>query len=134
MLLMMAEKYVLGERHAFVALQDNNERKSKQLARFHISLAMTLSFGFGLVLGWMLFGTPAFATYYSTRGSSNGWGESVTVDGRSVPVKEYISNSISPENIKENLRLVCLGHIGIDHQICNQVDLVDQLYQNFTFD
>ncbi len=106
---MMAEKYLFGEKHA---LQDN-KRKSKQLARFHIPLAMAFSFGFGLVLGWMLFGTPTFANYYSTRGSSentSGWGESVTVDGRSVPVKEYISNSISPENIKENLRLVCLGH------------------------
>ena len=132
MLLMMAEKY-----ENISLRQDNNERKSNQLARSHIPLTMTLSFGFGLVLGWMLFGTPAFANYYSTRGSSEstfGWGESVTVDGRSVPVKEYISNSISPENIKENLRLVCLGH---RHQICNQVDLVDyssQLYQNFTFD
>ena len=101
-ILMMAEKHMLGD--ISVALP-SIQRKSKSMTRFNILLIMGTSLILFLLLGWMFFGSIASYCKGTSNTLADEWGQTVTVDGQNVPVKDYISSNIIPENIKENLRL-----------------------------
>lgn len=71
-----------------------------------VLVLMCVSFGAGLLLGWNVFDESSTKAC-NFNGKDKDWGSSVKVEeGRLVPVGDYISENILPENIKSNLELV----------------------------
>lgn len=66
-------------------------------------LLVLISFGIGVLLGWKLF-QESGSSESKTPASRNDWGESISVDGRTVPIGKWMSDNIEPKNIKDNLK------------------------------
>lgn len=60
-------------------------------------------------LGGLFTGRSALCSSHndvsSTSSDSPNWGADVTVDGKTVPVVQWLDTELKPENIRENLRL-----------------------------
>ena len=60
-------------------------------------LVITVSFAIGYLIGW-----NRFASVHNAEKTA--WGNTVSVDGRSVPINQWISNKLIAEHIKQNLK------------------------------
>ena len=61
------------------------------------SLVIAASFTIGYLISW-----NRFASVHNAEKTA--WGSTVSVDGRSVPIDQWISNKLIAENIKQNLK------------------------------
>lgn len=102
-----------------VPLKDDSDRTSSNeakkcvpaiddLLRFIFAVVITLCVLVVIFLGGLLTGRSAFCTSDDGASSSSSaapnWGADVTVEGKTVPVVQWLDTELKPENIRENLR------------------------------
>ena len=120
---------------SFTSEKENRKRHSIMkrgiikltLAVMCLVLLLLTFFGGGLLVGWKLLNANGSS---AATDASNDWGEYVTIDGRLVPVDQWISENIIPENIKNNLMLVSLTGWFIHHIILYSLDNLPFFYHS----
>lgn len=79
------------------------------LLKFIFAAAIILCVASVIFLGGLLTGRSALCSsdngVSSTSSAPPNWGAEVTVDGKTVPVVQWLDTELKPENIRENLRL-----------------------------
>lgn len=79
------------------------------LLKFIFAVAIILCVVVIVFLGGLFTGRSALCSsdsgVSSTSSDSPNWGADVTVDGKTVPVVQWLDTELKPENIRENLRL-----------------------------